>query len=736
MKKKDLLILIGSVLGIFLLVMLINGIYPFGKNDLAIKDAAAQYEPFLYDYITRLKNFNYTNYTFMNFLGNPAMFNFVYYLASPFNLIGLLFNNYKSMFLAVIILKLVIASVSAYYFFSKYDRRIGIIASLCYVYSGWFLAYYFNIMWLDGFMMFPLLVVGVQNVLKNKPVMYILSLSYIYISNFYIGYMLSFFVLVYYLFKLITMKETYYYKIRNFLQMMLYTGVVIGNTFFHIYNVYNIIGKTKLVTYNYTSSLLLKDFVTGLFFGNIDVAVVSRQDYANVCVSVFALLGALAYFFNKNIDRKEKIKSLCLVIILLVVLFSPKINYVIAGFTVPAGMPLRYSFIFSFFLIYLAVKNYISENVNYCNFLIGFTYAGLLIYCYVCKLINLDVFILNLVMSVIYFLYLVFHSKQFSKLIVLMGLLTELVIGLCINFKGTDVLKDSNFYSSSYSFSYFSSMTYREPLNFVGGLGVSTDYKSRVTETSGVISEILQNKVFGANKDIINFRLDDDFVDNQNTYIESLTGISHVISKGKYKVSVNDNVVTYKVKEDGRYYYTLSSNQFYILWKDKAYIATDDEKILPSNYKSYSIYNSVFSSLLVFDLKNDDEVIICYSDDNYHDLFVLDEVLFKDVTSRIEKYSMKYAIKKDNYLKGTVVLDDNMLIYTTIPYDSSWKIKLDGKYVKPVKLEGGLIGVIADAGEHTLEFKYDDIKSWPFVVSLLSLGGFMIIIKKHYKENL
>lgn len=734
MKKKDLFILILCVLSTFFILMLINDIYPLGNNDLAIADASSQYEPFIYDYITKLKSFNYQSYSFMNFLGNPSMFNFVYYLASPINLIALIFSNYKLMYLAILICKLLIASISSYYFFSKYNSKGALIASICYIYSGWFLAYYFNIIWLDGFMMFPLLVLGVQNVLKNNPIIYILTLTYIYISNFYIGYMLSLFVLVYYLFKLFTIKEPYSYKIKNFLHMMLYTAVVIGISFFHIYNVYNIINKTKLVSYNYTNVLQIKEFISALFSGNIKVNYTNSSDYANICVSVFALMGALAYFFNKNINKKEKIHNLILVVIILIAFFTPQINYVISGFTTPAGFPLRYSFIFSFLLIYLALKNYSKENISIFNYALALLYLGILIYFYYTKSVDLNIFILNIIMIIIYFGYLIFNKKRLTKIIVSCCIILECLATICLNLKGTNHITKSNFYDSSYSFNYFSSMTYKEPLNFIGNFGISTDFKSTVRNANGIIASIMEKKIFGTSKDITSLTLEDNFITNRNNYISKLTSIDNVYIKGKYNLKNDNNLVTYQVKEDGTYFFVIHNNQNYVIWNDNIYITTSDRSILPTNYQDYRISSDLFTCLISMELKKDDEVIVSYTDDNFRELFIENETLTKKVTEKLDKYELQYEIKKDNHLKGTITLDDDMIIYTTIPYDKDWQIKLDNKEVTPIYLEGGLIGIEAEPGTHTLELKYDDTKLWPFIISLGSIGVFIILIKKHYKH--
>lgn len=46
------------------------------------------------------------------------------------------------------------------------------------------------------------------------------------------------------------------------------------------------------------------------------------------------------------------------------------------------------------------------------------------------------------------------------------------------------------------------------------------------------------------------------------------------------------------------------------------------------------------------------------------------------------------------------------LLYTSIPYDEGWKIKVDGQDVEYIKLLDGLIAVQLNEGNHVIEFKY------------------------------
>mgnify|MGYP000461305389 FL=1 len=244
----------------------------------------------------------------------------------------------------------------------------------------------------------------------------------------------------------------------------------------------------------------------------------------------------------------------------------------------------------------------------------------------------------------------------------------------------------------------------------------------------------MEKKIFGASKDITSLTLEDDFIINRNNYISKLTSIDNVYIKGKYNLKNDNNLVTYQVKEDGTYFFVIHNNQNYVIWNDNIYITTSDRSILPANYQDYRISSDLFTCLISMELKKDDEVIVSYTDDNFRELFIENETLTKKVTEKLNKYELQYEIKKDSHLKGTITLDDDMIIYTTIPYDKDWQIKLDNKEIVPIYLEGGLIGIEAEPGTHTLELKYDDTKLWPFIISLGSIGIFIILIKKHYKH--
>lgn len=64
---------------------------------------------------------------------------------------------------------------------------------------------------------------------------------------------------------------------------------------------------------------------------------------------------------------------------------------------------------------------------------------------------------------------------------------------------------------------------------------------------------------------------------------------------------------------------------------------------------------------------------------------------------------------RESYIKGSINLAANKMLYTSIPYDTGWAVYVDGEKVAEediVKMGNALMGVNMASGEHTVEFKY------------------------------
>ena len=100
---------------------------------------------------------------------------------------------------------------------------------------------------------------------------------------------------------------------------------------------------------------------------------------------------------------------------------------------------------------------------------------------------------------------------------------------------------------------------------------------------------------------------------------------------------------------------------------------------------------------------------VLYVKSNVSCFYYLDDVTFENVINSLSETQLVIDDDfSDDHIKGSILTDtDNQTIFTTIPYDEGWKIKVDGK---PISYSKALNSVIAfdieSAGEHKIEFLY------------------------------
>ena len=123
-------------LSIFMTILKLSNIYPFGELSFGISDGLGQFKPMIYDLLMRIKTGVLTSYSFANGLGNPTIFNILYYTSSPIELVGLLFNDPNAMYFYPLLVKLVITSINTtLYSKSKTNSIFAIIIANILIYA-------------------------------------------------------------------------------------------------------------------------------------------------------------------------------------------------------------------------------------------------------------------------------------------------------------------------------------------------------------------------------------------------------------------------------------------------------------------------------------------------------------------------------------------------------------------------------------------------------------------------
>ena len=371
--KENYIYIFSFIVPIMLMVVIyaLIGIYPVGDKTIVNSDMYLQYVGFLGHIKDVLKGEANLFYSFSKSLGGNTVGVFVYYMSSPLNLIiGLFPKAYIAETIVVItLIKIGLSSLTFTIYliqsFKKKDINV-IMFSLCYSFMAYNINFQLNIMWLDGVVLLPLVILGIDKLInENKCKLYVISLFIAIVSNYYIGYMICIFSGLYFIYKLISNNKVELKKLGIFICASILSVAL--SAFVLIPTVLSLSsGKAKFRLFQELPKLMmsLDEVIAQLFIGNYSLGQI-MGNYPNIyCGVIITVLGIL-YFLNKNISRKERILSGIFMFVLLLSIFISTLVLIWHGFDYPVGFAYRFSFLISFLGIVLAYKEFISgKNIS------------------------------------------------------------------------------------------------------------------------------------------------------------------------------------------------------------------------------------------------------------------------------------------------------------------------------------------------------------------------------------
>ena len=110
--------------------------------------------------------------------------------------------------------------------------------------------------------------------------------------------------------------------------------------------------------------------------------------------------------------------------------------------------------------------------------------------------------------------------------------------------------------------------------------------------------------------------------------------------------------------------------------------------------------------------------------------YYLDSELFKTVMERLGESQLNITSFYDTKISGTVnVNEGDTLMFTSIPYDEGWKVKVDGKSVETKEVLDSLMAFNVTPGQHTVELKYrPNCYTYGVIISIAGLITFAAAI--------
>ena len=303
-----------------------------------------------------------------------------YYLASPLNLLSVfvpesLLLEYFSLLMPI---KLGFAGMFFAIFLKKMFRKDDISIVLFgsfYALCAWALGYQWNIMWLDTFALLPLVVLGTVSLLRDKKfVLYTLTLFLSIFSNYYIGFFTCIFVALIF----VCYQICRWGGIKQFVcdlgRIALYSALAIGMTAILELPAYAALQSTQSSVNKFPQGFQLNitdaDTWQGLLdamrqvAGNMNGGLIPsfKEGLPNLYCGVATTILAFLFLTCRQVKLRDKLCCVFLLLFFNVSFIIRQLDYIWHGFHFTNMIPYRFSFLYSFVLLYMAYRAYLLRN--------------------------------------------------------------------------------------------------------------------------------------------------------------------------------------------------------------------------------------------------------------------------------------------------------------------------------------------------------------------------------------
>lgn len=753
-----------------------RGFYPFGDKSLFIMDMKDQYLEFFASLRNVASGDDSLFFSWSRSMGGNYLGLFAYYIASPLSFITVFFpiKNLPFAIFLLTILKIGLAGLS-FAVFGVYVWKAYIIVpkppagrakrkmvptpdtkkwkllfvlpfAVSYALISYNMVYSMCLMWLDGVILLPVVLLGVEKILDGrKGLHYMLALAAIFISNYYTGYMVGVFTAIYMVYRVLCRVSGQ--NIREYVMKTLRftacTLLAFGVSAPLVLPVAKDLVQGKLSMESYVPDIQT-NFEFMKLFGKLKNGVydsITNSGLPAIYCGYVMIILALLFFVLPQIKVREKVGAAVILALLACSFYFTKLDIVWHGFQYPTWFPYRYAFVGSFFLLYMALRGMCAV----CSFQSVAAYK------------NQIVIVTAAILSVI-----VAFDLQKNGSAMFAGLEKE--FGYCAVrdyetfIKKTQPLveqakEDKGFYriNQGYEFSKNDAMllgyngmthyssTFNAYINsLMPKLGIAQSHFWNSGYGSGPLLDSLfavkyviddgmvpvnyQSLAMGKdgaalyeNKNVLpiayaascenthpDLETGDPFV-NQNRFLNAIAGTQEdYFTEYEYNMENSGSNWSYSFTADSEnpvYLYMKSDS---IGWAD-VYVNEDWVGNYFSTETSCDLYLGSFQpgEQVVVNVVPSGSIAV-----NYAMIGQLHMDLLESVLHQLQENGMDMNKHAGGKLSGTIHVDNQQKIITSIPYDAGWTVKIDGKKVKTAKFADTFMILDASEGDHDITFQY------------------------------
>ncbi len=368
-------------------IYVIFSVFPFGSITVMRMDLYHQYGPLFAELYDRIVEHKSLLYSWNTGGGSSFLGNYLNYLSSPLSFLIFLFDkediSYAITF--IVALKCILSATSFSYYLKKSFNKDNYFLSafgILYAFSAYFLAYYWNVMWLDAMIMLPLIALGIEKIFKTGDIkLYTVSLVILFFANYYMGYMCCIFAVLYFFVCFINTYSNDGKLNKNAVYEKKYsTKALMNNVFINrgvkfafasiiaalicaitLVPVFMILKNSSATSgtfpQTFKSYFDLLDLITS-HFALLETTIRSSGDNVlpNIYTGILTFILLPLFLVDNKIKLKEKATYVVLIIFFVFCFNNNCAEYIWHAFHFPNDLPYRYSYMYSFIIAVMGYK--------------------------------------------------------------------------------------------------------------------------------------------------------------------------------------------------------------------------------------------------------------------------------------------------------------------------------------------------------------------------------------------
>lgn len=368
-------------------IYVIFSVFPFGSITVMRMDLYHQYGPLFAELYDRIVEHKSLLYSWITGGGSSFLGNYLNYLSSPLSFLIFLFDkediSYAITF--IVAFKCILSATSFSYYLKKSFNKDNYFLSafgILYAFSAYFLAYYWNVMWLDAMIMLPLIALGIEKIFKTGDIkLYTVSLVILFFANYYMGYMCCIFAVLYFFVCFINTYSNDGKLNKNAVYEKKYsTKALMNNVFINrgvkfafasiiaalicaitLVPVFMILKNSSATSgtfpQTFKSYFDLLDLITS-HFALLETTIRSSGDNVlpNIYTGILTFILLPLFLVNNKIKLKEKATYVVLIIFFVFCFNNNCAEYIWHAFHFPNDLPYRYSYMYSFIIAVMGYK--------------------------------------------------------------------------------------------------------------------------------------------------------------------------------------------------------------------------------------------------------------------------------------------------------------------------------------------------------------------------------------------